>query len=400
MGGSQFGGRKGSESWRFYNYKSRSIWERNKIFFSKSGGVLGILWMRWDLGKFHREFISYQGLIFLYLLLFCGAILAVIMLFLEFRLVRPLYRMEEAVESFYRGEDGSEVLERELQRNDQIGELARSMVEFHEELRSREEERERYIRSLQEANEQLQRANEALKRAQDELLEREKLATVGYLAAGVAHEVGNPLSAILGLSELIAESDSCPAQERELADRINREAQRIDRIIRELLEYARPISPEDDTSTRPDLVVERALELLKLQKKFRKMKVELSYSPPLPPVKICSDHLLQVLINILSNSADACGGEGRVVIGAEVSGDFLVLSVEDDGPGVPEELRERIFEPFFSTKGRGRGVGLGLAICKRIIAESGGSLSYFPSKFGGAGFEIRLPLWDRSFDKR
>ncbi len=352
-----------------------------------------MLWLKWDLAKYHREFFSYQGLIFLYLVLFCAVILAIILLFLEFRLVRPLYRLESAIEGLKFGWNGEE-LERELMRRDQIGELARAFVEMRRELKRREEERENYIETLQSINEELQRANRAIKRAQEELIQKEKLATVGFLAAGVAHEIGNPLSAIIGYSELIAESVSCSEGERELAGRILSEAKRIDRIIRELLDYSKPIAR--GSKADPVKIVEVALDLLKPQKKFRGMEIEKNCGGELPEAQIEPDHLLQVLINILSNAADACGGEGKIMIECRKAfsdgGEWLLIAIDDSGPGVPEELREKVFEPFFSTKAPGDGVGLGLAICRRIIVEAGGKLELKESELGGARFELLLPL--------
>jgi C4-dicarboxylate-specific signal transduction histidine kinase len=344
-----------------------------------------MLWLRWRLSVDIREFFAYQALLLLYLGSFCLLLLLLLLLFLSRRLVKPLERLGRAMEQLAQRGQG-DGLEAEVIRGDEIGDLARSFVEMEAILRRHREQREEQIKALEEAH-------RALQRAQEELIQREKLSTIGQMAAGVAHEVGNPLSAIMGYSELLQETESWGEMEADLAARIYRETKRIDRIIRELLAYARPVQATERTGN-PLRAIEETLALLPLQPRFREMKVTTHLPASLPVVLMAEASLIQILLNLLLNAADACEGQGQVEIRAthdeEAGG--VSLWVEDSGAGIPEAIRERLFEPFFTTKAPGKGVGLGLAICQRLVMEAGGSLSLtegrHPEK--GACFLIQL----------
>jgi two-component system NtrC family sensor kinase len=232
-----------------------------------------------------------------------------------------------------------------------------------------------------------------LSAARDDLVRSEKLATVGRLAAGIAHEVGNPLTAVLGFVEFLRDPRTDdPALRRDLLERIDHELHRIRETIRELLDFSRP------QMARPRPVpmaeaVEAALGLVRYQPRFKTLTVVVAACVVgAPPVNVDPDRLRQVLVNLLLNAADALGGEGTVRIdaGADAAGPYL--RVADDGPGIPVESRSRVFDPFVSTKPAGEGTGLGLAICQRLVEEAGGRISLVENENGrGACFEIRLP---------
>ncbi len=366
--------------WFRLRLTQRVVWERYRTLFRK-GKRVGTLWLRWDIGAMRKEFYTYQGLLFLYLILFCLLILFVVMLFLEGRLVRPLNRLGKAMSGLPEGRTSSDLGD-EVSRRDQIGDVARAFLAMSDILRQQSHEREKHIQELESAN-------KALERAQEELVQREKLATVGSLAAGVAHEVGNPLSAIMGYSDLLQGSKEWGELERDLVERISGETKRIDRIIRDLLDYARPV--RQDKSGDPVNSVKEALELLRLQQRFRDMQVETVWQTPLPLVRLSESYLIQVLINILLNAADACGGTGRITVRVFTVETFVVIEITDSGPGIPFEVRETLFEPFVTTKDPGKGVGLGLALCRRLVAEAGGRLEVGDAVDGGAVFSIALP---------
>lgn len=268
------------------------------------------------------------------------------------------------------------------------------------------------------------RMTDRLLDARGALVRAEKLASVGRLAAGIAHEVGNPLSAIGNYVEVLRRRGG----DAEVIAAIEREASRIDAIVRNLLAYARP-----GTATREPLdvahVVRGAIELLRSQGVLRPMNVEVRADEPAPPVLGNRVALEQVLVNLLLNAVDAAGEGGKIVVsvaptvlGAGVEGPRRLtdgtgaaaaeradrrsgrhlagiadgtraaqILVADSGPGVPAELVSRIFDPFVTTKDPGRGTGLGLAIVQRIVEDHGGRVDVTRAREGGAAFTVTLP---------
>ena len=266
--------------------------------------------------------------------------------------------------------------------------LARAAVAFERLALAFEEERRRLAHKVQELTE----ANLALAEARETLLRTEKLATVGRLAAGLAHEVGNPLGALQGYVEM-ARARLPPEPHPDLVDalaRVDAAAQRIDRTVRDLLDFARPSAP---VLAPIDLAeaVDNSIRLVRVQSRFRNVEVELDVRRDLPRVFADEHHLSQVLLNLLLNAADAMGGTGRVRLSASAAeGGRVVLAIEDSGPGIATDDLPRIFDPFFTTKDPGEGTGLGLAISHRIMESLGGEIAARNGERGGAVFELRL----------
>jgi len=239
--------------------------------------------------------------------------------------------------------------------------------------------------------EDLRRANERTTRAQAELVAAERLATVGRLASGVAHEVGNPLSGILGYLSLLRAPGGGEAERADYVDRVEAEVHRIDRIVRGLLDLGRP--------QRPTLVpvevgplAETSVRLVAAGPDFRGVQVSVDVPAGL---RVLADAgaLSQVLINLLLNAAQAMEGSGAVrVRGAGPAEErFVRIDIVDTGPGVPPEVRGRLFEPFFTTKPGGKGSGLGLAISQTLVHAMGGTLEAGDDPEGGGRFSVRLP---------
>jgi two-component system, NtrC family, sensor kinase len=238
---------------------------------------------------------------------------------------------------------------------------------------------------------ELTTANQALAEARASLIRSEKLATVGRLAAGIAHEVGNPLGAVAGYAELARGRlpPGADPQVREALERIAAAADRIDRIVRDLLDFARP-SPLEVRPLAVEGAVEAAVRLASVQGRFREVQVVRDLPADLPPVLGDERHLSQVVLNLLLNAGDATQGRGRVEVRARRQGDHVHLSVSDDGPGIAPDDLPRVFDPFFSTKEPGQGSGLGLAICHSIVESMGGSIDAASPPGGGATFVVRL----------
>jgi hypothetical protein len=290
--------------------------------------------------------------------------------------------------------------------------------------------------SLEDHLESLETANTKLKEAQEELLRTEKLASIGRFAAGVAHEVGNPLGAILGYTNILEQEGIEPAEARDYLKRIEKEIGRINRIVRELLDFARP-SKLETKEVEVNRVMENTLSLLSYQKNFKNIQTHLELQPHLPLIKGDETQLSQVFINVILNAIDAMPQGGRLDIETESfvvehlfteafqrihprrrrgdpvqsdyshlrkpdplssiltkfsKGDTLVrIEISDTGTGIEKEDLKRIFDPFFTTKDPDKGTGLGLSVSLSIVESMGGEIKVESELGKGTKFEVYLP---------
>lgn len=235
------------------------------------------------------------------------------------------------------------------------------------------------------------RMTASLRVGRDQVVAQEKLVTVGRLAAGVAHEVGNPLAAVLGYVDLLLH-DEKDADRRDMLTRIRRETDRIRHIVAELLDYSRPVKG-DVEPVRLRETVDATASLLRPQARMRGVTVENEVPAGLPPVAASSSRLQQILVNLLLNAADAMNGEGAITVTAQAEDDAVLLRVRDSGPGVPAADRARVFDPFFTTKEPGQGTGLGLSVSRAIAQVWGGDVVLADDDGAGATFVVRLRPW-------
>jgi signal transduction histidine kinase len=249
--------------------------------------------------------------------------------------------------------------------------------------------------SVNDKLERLDLQRRELAESREHLIRSEKLASVGRLAAGVAHEVGNPLQSIVGFTEMLLEGGLSESERQDFLERVRSETQRIHRIIRELLDYARPV---EDAIEAVDLhsVIEQTLQLVGPQQRLREVEVERRGIEGLPPAAANGPRLVQVLVNLLLNAADAMAGKGKITIEgrrlAEASPARLQLRVSNTGPAIPPADRGRIFDPFFTTKEPGQGTGLGLSVAQSIVESYGGRL-YLDESSASTSFVIALHAW-------
>ncbi len=237
------------------------------------------------------------------------------------------------------------------------------------------------------------------KQLQAHLVQHEKMAAVGQLISGVAHELNNPLTAVLGYAELLTTGDRGANTQRYL-ESISTEAQRCQRIVQGLLSFARKREPRAEP-TCLNSVVRETLELRRYELRVSNIRLEECLDTKMPLTMADAHQLQQVLVNLINNAqqsmlAHADGGVLLVeTLREEVGPDgheAILIAVTDDGPGVPEGLREKIFDPFFTTKEVGEGTGLGLSLSYGIVQQHGGSLELHEGPDGGARFELRLPV--------
>jgi two-component system NtrC family sensor kinase len=246
--------------------------------------------------------------------------------------------------------------------------------------------------------EQLTETTSRLTQTRAQLVRSERMASVGRLAAGVAHEIGNPIAALMGIQDLLLEGGQPPEAQQDFVQRMRRETERIHTVVRDLLDFARPEAPgEVGARSHADVraVAEDVVALVRPQRFFRSVEVEMDV-PATLEVALPAPRLTQVLLNVLLNAGAAVAahrGRGRVVIRARsLEPRALVrIEVEDDGPGVDASIRDRLFEPFVTTKDVGEGTGLGLAVCRGLVESAGGEIDLDPSYAGGARFYVVLP---------
>lgn len=297
---------------------------------------------------------------------------------LLFTVGRPLERTRKAIEQLGRVDDA---LPFESTTAPLLANVERSLRKMSDALRV---ERDTTSRQLTE----LRSAYEELARTQTELLASERLATVGRLAAGVAHEIGNPLSGIFGYLSLL-DGDRSPQERKEFLRLIEAELRRIDQIVRGLLDLGRPAGGETAPVSLRALC-DSCIALVTRGADFREVQVEVSV-PPDCVVRASSGPLSQIVINLLINAAQAIDGAGTIRVAAFREGSQVSLTVEDTGAGIPAETLPQVFEPFFTTKPAGKGTGLGLAVSRHLVSAMGGAIRAENGE-RGARFVVRLPV--------
>jgi signal transduction histidine kinase len=233
-------------------------------------------------------------------------------------------------------------------------------------------------------------ATRRLARLDAEVRRLDRLATLGSLTAEIVHEIRNPLVSLKTFAELLPERADDPEFRRSFSELAREELRRVERLLDLVLEQARPAreSPEEESS--PANAIHAVSRLLARRATLAEIELELEVPEDLPSVGLDEDALRQVVLNLLQNAIEASPLRGRVRIDARRAGGSVVVEVADEGPGVPNELRERIFEPFVSTRRSGSG-GLGLAISRRIVDEAGGRITLLDAPEGGSVFRVELP---------
>ena len=233
---------------------------------------------------------------------------------------------------------------------------------------------------------------------EEQLLRTEKLATVGILAAGIAHEIGTPLGVIQGRAEYARAHADDPEKVADSLEIVDDQVDYVRRIVRQVLDFSRETEAEVQATDLRELV-DATLPLVDFGAKGERIRLETHLPDDMPPLAANPDNLKQVLLNLLLNAVDACDGEGTVRLVAEPHTDAetdevdsLVVAVEDTGSGIPESNLHKIFDPFFTTKKRGKGTGLGLAIVARIVRAHGGHIDVASTPGEMTRFEIRWPV--------
>src|ERR1700674_188739 len=251
-------------------------------------------------------------------------------------------------------------------------------------------ERLRLLRASQESIDNL-------KRLQTQFVQSEKLASIGQLVGGAAHEINNPLTAILGYSELLADDPSVGEKTRSLAEKIREQARRTKTLVNNLLSFARQVPSEQRSPLDINTIVNTSAQFRRFDLRGKNIRIEVQAGVGLPEVRGDMNQLLQVFSNIINNAVYAMqeAGGGTLTVRTLFEKGNVVILFSDTGPGMRDPLL--VFDPFYTTKPVGKGTGLGLSICYGLIQDQGGQISCYNRREGGATFRIELPAVPSAF---
>lgn len=306
--------------------------------------------------------------------------------------VKPIQRLVRRAEAYRDYDDNVFLLEKE---DTEFSQLSKSLNRM---LMHLSEDKEK----LQDSVSSLEKANLELEKAQRDLVRAEKLASVGRLSAGIAHEIGNPIGIIKGYLSLMKDASIAEEEKTDFISRTENEVERINSIIQQLLDFARPSGEEQEVVAVHDILKDME-EVCRFQPALTCIQFELRLDADRDLVMANARQLRQVFLNLVLNAADAvrdATSEGKLVIEtdclidpvAPASQDLLVIRFIDNGLGIPDETLANIFDPFFTTKAPGKGTGLGLSVSFTIVEGLGGSIKAERNEKGGTSMVIILPL--------
>jgi len=350
-------------------YNEPSCWQGDCHAHQATQKVLGVLDISMSLDEVDREMHASQRRLAVFGVVAIAAVSLMIVLLVNRTVLRPVNAIVAATRKVAEGDLHYTIT---MPQRDEIGMLAQSF------------------------NEMTQKLSEA----QRQVYQSEKLAAVGKLAAGVAHEINNPLTGVLSYSSFLLKRAADKPEFRDDLEVIVRETQRCRGIVKGLLDFARP-SPPEKHSTDINEIVERAVRIVQAQLAAHRVEVRRRLGTDLPPVYADANQIQQILVNLLVNANDAIGESGGTVALATTlkTNDGVVeartreieISVSDTGCGIPEANIQRLFEPFFSTKGR-KGTGLGLAVAWSIVEKHNGRIGVESEVGKGTTFRVLLPI--------
>ncbi|MBL4614566.1 MAG: HAMP domain-containing protein [Magnetovibrio sp.] len=300
-----------------------------------------------------------------------GIVMIVVGLFLV-QLLRSVKQLERRAKDISLGNYGGSI---QTNRTDEIGMLLHSINTMAVSLEDREREIGEFRRRL---------------------FQQEKVFTIGSFAAGLAHEIGNPIQALLALNSKAIETLLEDPKDDEIDEAIealsmaNEQIERLSGVVREIREFTHSGEYERELTSLNE-VIENTIKLMRFDRRFKHLAIKTDLSAEIPPVLAVGDHLVQVLINLLVNAADAVQpDEGEIVVTTHHINSEIMLAISDNGSGMNAEQLDHVFEPFFTTKAKGKGTGLGLSVCKQIVDEHNGQITISSSVGKGTTVSIRL----------
>jgi two-component system NtrC family sensor kinase len=338
-----------------------------------------------DVSRASFQFVSYSALAILFTL-------ATIGLLVWHFVHEPVQILRDGTVELGRGKLGVQI---PVQSRDELGDLARSFNRMSSQLQAANEESHAWQQTLEQ---RVLSKTAELRRAQDQMIQAEKLTSLGKLAAVVAHEINNPLSGILTYARLLRKwvergdlMETHATEMRESLQLIEHESRRCGDIVRNLLTFAR-VQPMNISDFDVNTVVRATMKLIEHKLDLGNITARLDLADDLPLLRGDSGQIEQLLLAMAMNAIEAMPREGNLqVVTSRADGDAIRIRIEDDGIGIPADLLPRMFEPFLTTKDEGKGVGLGLAICRAIVDRHGGTIEVSSEVGRGTAFTIVLP---------
>jgi two-component system NtrC family sensor kinase len=371
---------------------ARAIYNEEKCFTApchfhpQTARVLGVLDINLSLDNMQSQLAANRYKITILTIAILGLISLSLVLLIHEQINQPLKKLVAQTEKIAEGNLESVV---DITSSDEIGELGASFNLMTQNLKKARAELEDWAGTLETRIEERTRE---LDRVQEQLIRSEKLASLGELVAGIAHEINNPLTGILVFTSLLGSDPKLDPSLKGDLDTIVRETERCATIVRGLLEFSRESIPRKTWSSL-NSIMDAALTLVRHQSLFQNIDIEPDYRQDLPDVLVDPNQVEQVFMNILLNAGQAMPGGGKLTITSDMApdGTGVVVTIGDSGHGIPEENLSRIFDPFFTTK-ENRGTGLGLSVSYGIINNHGGTIEV-QSRIGeGTTFTISLPV--------
>jgi len=340
-----------------------------------------------------RAVLRLYTLIALVLLAVYGLIALTVEVFvLPQHVYRPIRRLQEADHAAQEGRSADELIADRDMPSDELGEIMRSRNAVITRFRLQERQLADALAELERIASDLKVKNHLLEHAKRNMADQDRLASLGMMSAGVAHELNTPLAVLKGLAEQIAQSPAKGIEESK-AQLMLRVVQRLERLSASLLDFARA-GPAGFDETRVASLVEEAWTLVRLDRDADNIRLA-SQIPDVLAVVGNEDRFLQVFVNLLRNAVDAMNGAGDILVRASVrereGGAWISVTIADTGPGVDPAVLPRLFEPFVSTRLDANGAGLGLAVADGIVRRHGGVIAARNKRAGGAEFEVILP---------
>ncbi len=347
-----------------------------------SGESKGALLIFQPLSPLEENIALSQRLIALWIILFLIIIALFGFYILSRRIIKPVHELIKTTEKIAGGK---------FPENADIGSV-KEINQLYSALKTMYEEIEEGKDRLRDKIKELEDTNAELKLTQRELISAEKLASLGQLSAGIAHEIGNPLSAINGYVDVLKRASNIDEEKRSgFLDDIQKEVDRIDKIIKTLLNYSRTKKTAPQFLD-PNRVVRDSVDIIRSQGVLKNISIILELSDDIPFIEGDPGQLSQVIINLILNARDAMDGYGEIAIStSEIPDSGVRIAISDNGTGIAPEILDKVFDPFFTTKEPGEGTGLGLSVSARIIETFGGRINARSAEGEGAVFEILFP---------
>lgn len=384
-------------SWSiFWNQKARMILSAPLM---KNGASVGGISIVIPLDRIHHTLKRSQRFLFLYILI-NFAILTVVGIYRVSKLyLQPLARLAKRAADYKEDDDLIFSVRKE---DNELNSLSTALNNMLKRISADKEKLKSTVLSLE-------RANLELKQAQRDIFRAEKLASVGRLSAGIAHEIGNPIGIVIGYLELLRRPDITEDERDEYIQRTEDEIERINNIIRKLLEISRP-SNSDRTAVSVHYIIQDTADVLHVQPLMSNIELSLDLAAEDDTVLADPNQLRQVFLNLIINAADAISGDEKVSGGklkisttiekngnhdSQATSDQLQIMFADNGPGITEENLSNIFDPFFTTKDPGRGTGLGLSVSFMIVESLGGKITGGSELGKGTTMVISLPICEQ-----